>query len=154
MVLINGERVEKKAQSFLARKPESESSRCSRIKLKSFDQDGVLEDYDQQWFQVPPDWPCWCQLPLELGDHRSHCHHHEKLCQIRRAPTSLAGPSSWWTDWTQEADLQVLISSIITSKSSSSILHDVASLIIHICLRLDKVYIDRTWWWFLSLELM
>ena len=47
MVLINGERVEKKAQSFLARKPESESSRCSRIKLKSFDQDGVLEDYDQ-----------------------------------------------------------------------------------------------------------
>ena len=28
MVLINGERVEKKAQSFLARKPESESSRC------------------------------------------------------------------------------------------------------------------------------
>ena len=28
VVLINGERVEKKAQSFLARKPESESSRC------------------------------------------------------------------------------------------------------------------------------
>ena len=29
----------------------------------------VLDDYHQRWFQVPPDWPCWCQLPLELGDH-------------------------------------------------------------------------------------
>ena len=50
-----------------------------RIKLKSFDRNRVLDDYDQRWFQVPPDWPCWCQLPLELGDHRSHWHHHEKL---------------------------------------------------------------------------
>ena len=82
MVLINGERVEKKAQSFLARKPESESSRCSRIKLKSFDQDGVLDNYDQRWFQVPPDWPCWCQLPLELGDHQPHCHHHFAVIAI------------------------------------------------------------------------